>query len=55
MRPCGMHGLRYSQFIHGLEKAKVELDRKSLAEMAVSDPTAFGALVEQVKGIVTTA
>src|ERR1700744_1805012 len=33
-----MHGLRYSQLIHGLEKAKVELDRKSLAEMAVNDP-----------------
>jgi large subunit ribosomal protein L20 len=50
-----LHGLRYSQFIHGLEKAKVELDRKSLAEMAVHDPSGFGALVEQVKGTLTTA
>jgi large subunit ribosomal protein L20 len=50
-----MHGLRYSQFIHGLEKAKIELDRKSLAEMAVSDPAGFAALVEQVRGTLTAA
>jgi len=42
-------GLRYSQFIHGLQIAKIELDRKSLAEMAVSDPTGFDAVVEQAK------
>lgn len=50
-----MHGMRYSEFIHGLEKAKVELDRKSLAEMAVSDPAGFTALVELVKGTLTAA
>jgi len=44
-------GLRYSQFIHALEKAKIQLDRKSLAEMAVSDPTGFDAIVEQAKGV----
>jgi large subunit ribosomal protein L20 len=43
-------GLRYSEFIHGLEKAQIGLDRKSLAEMAVSDPASFDAIVEQVKG-----
>jgi large subunit ribosomal protein L20 len=42
-------GLRYSQFIYGLEKAGIELDRKSLAEMAVADPAGFAAVVEQVK------
>lgn len=44
-----MHGLRYSQFIYGLKAAQIELDRKILSEMAISDPAAFGALVEIVK------
>ena len=39
-------GMRYSEFIHGLEKAKIELDRKMLAEMAFSDPEAFDQVVE---------
>lgn len=42
-------GLRYSQFIAGLEKAGVELDRRTLSEMAIADPTAFDAVVEQVR------
>ena len=42
-------GLRYSEFIHGLGKAKIELDRKSLSEMAIHDPEAFDAVVAQVK------
>lgn len=42
-------GLRYSEFIHGLTKANIELDRKSLSEMAVHDPDAFTAVVDQVK------
>ena len=42
-------GLRYSQFIHGLQKAGVELDRKTLSEMAIHDPAAFDSVVEQVK------
>ncbi len=42
-------GLRYSEFIHGLQKAGIELDRKSLSEMAVSDPAGFDQVVEQVK------
>jgi large subunit ribosomal protein L20 len=48
-------GLRYSEFIHGLELAEIGLDRKSLAEMALSDPTAFDAIVEQVKGSLVSA
>ena len=42
-------GLRYSEFIGGLKKSGIELDRKTLAEMAVNDVTAFDAVVEKVK------
>jgi len=42
-------GLRYSEFIHGLDKAGIELDRKTLSEMAISDPPAFDTLVEKVR------
>ena len=44
-----MHGLRYSEFIAGLKKAKIELDRKILADMAVADPQAFEQVVALVK------
>ena len=39
-----MNDLSYSKFIHGLKKANVELDRKVLAELAVSDPSAFAQI-----------
>lgn len=42
-------GLRYSEFIHGLKKSNIELDRKSLSELAIHDPAAFDLIVEQVK------
>jgi len=42
-------GLRYSEFIFGLKKTGIELDRKALSEMAINDPTAFDSVVEQVK------
>ncbi len=42
-------GLRYSEFIHGLKLAGVELDRKTLAEMAVHDPAAFDTVVAQAR------
>ena len=48
-------GMRYSQFIHALAKANVELDRKMMAEMAVADPEAFDQLVELAQGQLTTA
>src|SRR3990172_8349056 len=35
---CRERGLRYSEFIHGLIKAKIELDRKTLSELAIFDP-----------------
>lgn len=42
-------GLRYSEFIAGLKKANIELDRKTLAEMAVSDTAGFDAVVEKAR------
>jgi len=42
-------GLRYSEFINGLKKAGIDLDRKTLSEMAVHDPEAFDSVVAQVK------
>lgn len=46
---CRMRGLRYSEFIHGLQLANIMLDRKSLSETAIHDPAAFDQLVEIVK------
>ena len=39
-------GLNYSRFMNGLKKAGVEMNRKSLSEMAINDPAAFAAVVE---------
>ncbi len=41
-----MNGLSYSKFIHGLKLANIELDRKVLAELAISDPAAFSKIAE---------
>ena len=43
------HGLSYSRFMNGLDKAGVEMDRKVLAQLAVSDPKAFGDLATLAK------
>jgi len=43
-------GLSYSQFMHGLKEANVEVDRKMLADTAVRDPHAFSQLVAVAKG-----
>ncbi|MBN1395613.1 MAG: 50S ribosomal protein L20 [Pirellulales bacterium] len=42
-------GLRYSELIAGLKKANIELDRRTLSEMAIADPEGFDAVVELVK------
>lgn len=42
--------LTYSKFINGLTKAGIEVDRKVLADLAVHEPEAFTAIVEQAKG-----
>ena len=43
------NGISYSQLIHGLQKAGVEVDRKILADLAVHDPSAFGQLAQAAK------
>ncbi|GAB4162494.1 MAG: 50S ribosomal protein L20 [Rickettsiaceae bacterium] len=43
------HGMVYSTFIGGMKKAGIEIDRKMLAELAVSNPDNFAQIVEQVK------
>jgi large subunit ribosomal protein L20 len=47
---CRMHDISYSQFIAGLAKANIELDRKSLSEIAIADPAGFETIVNLVKG-----
>ena len=48
-------GLRYGEFVHGLKRANIELDRKMLAEMAVSDPEAFDQVVDLAKAALPAA
>jgi len=49
------HGLSYGQFINGLKQISIALDRKTLADLAVTRPVAFAQLVEQVKSARTPA
>jgi large subunit ribosomal protein L20 len=46
---CDARGIAYHRFINGLRKAKVEINRKALAELALSEPKAFDELVETAK------
>lgn len=46
---CRLNDLKYSQFIHGLSLAGIELDRKSLADLAVKQPETFAAVATQAK------
>ncbi len=46
-----LHGLSYSKFMHGLDLAHIEIDRKMLADMAVSDPTGFKTLAEKAQAV----
>ena len=50
---CRENGTSYSRFIAGLKAAGIEVDRKNLAEVAIEDPAAFGALVEVAKSAVS--
>jgi large subunit ribosomal protein L20 len=47
VRPAG---LTYSTFVNGLKKAGIELDRKSLSEIAIADPDTFSQYVEKARG-----
>lgn len=44
---CRSHDINYSRFMHGLKVAGIELDRKSLSEIAINDESAFNVLVEK--------
>ena len=46
---CKMNGMNYSTFMHGLKVAGIQINRKMLSEMAISDPVAFAALCEIAK------
>ena len=48
-------GIRYSEFIYGLNKAGISLDRRTLSEMAIADPAGFDSVVEKVKSALATA
>lgn len=47
------HGMNYSQFMNGLGQAGIEIDRKVLADIAVREPEAFKALVDQAQAALT--
>ena len=46
---CRAEGLRYSQFINGLNKADIKLDRKALSELAIHEPDVFEELIGKAK------
>ena len=46
-----MYGITYSQFINGLKKATIQIDRKVLADLAVNQPETFKALVEKAQSV----
>ena len=48
------HDLSYNQFIAGCKAADIELDRKMLADLAVSDPAAFGAIADKAKSALSS-
>ncbi|MFA6759613.1 MAG: 50S ribosomal protein L20 [Sulfuricurvum sp.] len=52
---CRLNGINYSSFMNGVHKSGVELDRKILADMAMNDPKAFSAVVDQAKSALKSA
>ncbi|MHC4561470.1 MAG: 50S ribosomal protein L20 [Planctomycetota bacterium] len=52
---CDQRGLRYSEFMHGLNEAGVTLNRKMLSEIAIADPAAFDTIVEIAQGALASA
>src|SRR5690606_6871019 len=49
------HGLTYSQFMHGMKLAGIELDRKVLSDIATREPESFKAIVDQAQAALTNA
>ena len=52
---CRQHDLRYSEFIHGLKLAGIEMDRKTLSELAIHDEAGFKQVVEAVRAKLSEA
>jgi len=52
---CDLRGIPYHKFMNGLRRAKVELNRKALAELALSEPKAFDELVDTAKKALAAA
>ena len=52
---CRLNDISYSRFINGLKKAEIEIDRKSLADLAVTDAAAFSGLVAAAKSALENA
>lgn len=50
---CRLNDMKYSQFVHGLNLAGIELDRKSLADLAVKQPETFAAIAGQAKDAIS--
>lgn len=50
-----MRGMRYSQFVNGLKKANIGLDRKSLSELAIHDPAVFDQILDQARVALSAA
>ena len=50
---CRQRGIRYSQFINGCKKANIQLNRKVLSEIAITDPEGFDAIVEAAKTVLS--
>jgi large subunit ribosomal protein L20 len=51
---CRLNGMKYSQFMHGLKVAGVELDRKALADLAVKQPEVFTKIADQAKTAISS-
>ena len=49
---CRARGLRYSEFVHGLKRANIELDRKTLSELAIHNPSVFDEVFAAAKGAI---
>ena len=50
---CRLNDIKYSQFVHGLSLAGIELDRKSLADLAVKQPETFASIAGQAKDAIS--
>ena len=50
---CRLNDIKYSQFVHGLSLAGIELDRKSLADLAVKQPETFATIAGQAKDAIS--